>query len=205
MLRRLVQQQQRGLLRQRPRQNHALLFAARKLIHPPVAQRVRAHLSQRVSGQQAIFVGFKSQPLAVGIAPLQHVFPDAQRKQQLAFLLHQRDALRARAQIEVADFDAVHFDAPGKRPLDSGEQFQQGRFSAGVRTEDGDQFLLLRLEARGAEREFRRRPVRGRVGVAGLLDFQAHARSRERQSSRASEDEPLPATELIAPSSASSK
>ena len=61
MLRGLIQQQQRRLLRQRPRQNHALLFAAGKMVHPAIAQRIRAHLRERVSRQQAILLGFESQ------------------------------------------------------------------------------------------------------------------------------------------------
>ena len=56
VLRRLVEQQQRGLLRERSRQNHALLLAARELLHPAVAQRVRPDLGESISGEQAIFL-----------------------------------------------------------------------------------------------------------------------------------------------------
>ena len=120
MLRRLIEQKQRRLLRQRTRQNHPLFFSARKLIHPTVAQFVGAHLCQRISGQQAIRLGFKTQPLPIGIAPLQHVFPHAQRKQQFTFLRHQRDTLCARSQFQLAHFLAIHFHA-------SRQRFQQAR------------------------------------------------------------------------------
>ena len=125
VLRGLIEQQQGRLLRQRPRQNHALLLTAGKLIHPAVAQRIGADLRQRISGEQAIFLRFKAQTAAVRIAALQHVFPHAQRKQQFAFLLHQRDALRARSQIELADFRSANLDAPREWLFESREQPQQ--------------------------------------------------------------------------------
>jgi hypothetical protein len=56
------------------------------------------------------------------------------------------DLLRAGAQSSALTSDAVHFHAPRKRLDQSGEQFQQRRFSAGVRSQDRHQLALLRLE-----------------------------------------------------------
>ena len=50
MQRGLVEQDQPRLLRQRPRQNHALFFAAGKFAHRALRQMLRAHLREGVAG-----------------------------------------------------------------------------------------------------------------------------------------------------------
>ena len=107
------------------------------------------------------------------VAPLQHVIAGAHRKDQRAFLLHHRDALRARARIQTAGVETVQFDAPGKRrDRRRTINLQQRRFAARIRPQDRDQFALARLKRGGLERKHAERSLLARVGVAGLLDVE---------------------------------
>jgi hypothetical protein len=107
MLRRLVEQEKRSLLRHGARENHALLLAAGELVHPAFAERVGAHLREAVRGEDNVFCGFEAKPLAVRIAALQHVLPNVDREEKFALLLYEGDALRAGAKIESAEVDAI--------------------------------------------------------------------------------------------------
>ena len=60
MQRRFIEKKQQRLLGQRPRQDHALLFAAGDLVHPAVAEVLAANLGERVAGNQQVVFGFKA-------------------------------------------------------------------------------------------------------------------------------------------------
>src|SRR2546427_5979952 len=107
MKRGLVQKQEQRLLRQRPRQNHALFFTAGNLLKQPIAQIPRADLPQRVLRDGNVGGCLEAQPALVGMAALQDELPCAHRIQELAFLLHHGDALRAYARFQAARFEAV--------------------------------------------------------------------------------------------------
>ena len=147
MLSRLIEQEQRGLLGESAGEDHALFFAAGKLVHPAIAQSFRAHLRKGVPGEKAIFLGFETEALSVRIAALQDVFPDAQGEEEFAFLLHEGDVLGASAEIERADFVVVHLNAARERLFQSGDETQEGGFAAGIGAENGDQFALAGLES----------------------------------------------------------
>ena len=80
------------------------------------------------------------------VPPLQHVIARPHRKDQRAFLLHHGNALRARARLEFAGFEAIELDAAGKRRDGARNQLQQRGFSAGIGPEDGNQLALARLK-----------------------------------------------------------
>jgi len=113
--RRFIEQEQNGLLRERPRQNDALFFAARDFVHPAIAQMFRADLRQGIVGDDDVFFGGKTQTFSVRVASLQNVFAGARRKEQRAFLVHDGDALGARARVEPRGFETFELDASGKR------------------------------------------------------------------------------------------
>src|SRR5580698_11600743 len=172
MQRRLVQQQQHRLLRQRPRQHDALLFAARDLIHPAIRQVPGRDLRQRVPRDRHVIRALELQRPAVGVPPLQHKFPSVRRKQQRTLLLHHRDPLRAHARRQRMRRLAVQQYATRKRRLRPRDQFQQRRFSARVRPEDRHNLAGLRLKAARLQRENWCLVRIRRIRVANLLDAQ---------------------------------
>src|SRR5260370_23769337 len=90
------------------------------------------------------------------MASLQDVVTGANRKNEVAFLLHERNALGAGAYVEMAGFETVEFHAAGKRSDGSGNQAQQGGFAAGVRAEYGYEGALACLTRRGFQSKGRR-------------------------------------------------
>src|SRR5208337_2117156 len=74
----------------------------------------------------------------------------------------------------------IEEDAAGKRLQRARNQLEQSGFSAGVRSEDGHEFAGPGVEAEGFESEKRRLRGVGRIGVADLLDAEAHVRGGAR-------------------------
>ena len=108
----LVKQDQPRLLRQRPRQNHALLLAAGKLAHSAAREMLRAHLSKRVARDFDVFLAGKSQRVPIWIAALQNKISGQRRIDGRTFLVDHGDTLRARPNIEAAGFFSIKLDAP---------------------------------------------------------------------------------------------
>ena len=103
----LVQQKDQGLLCKGARQHDALLFSSGKFVDPPVPQVLGADLAKRVRRDYKILFAFKPQRTPMRMPALQDVISGAHRKDQWAFLLHQSDALRARAHIQAAGFKTI--------------------------------------------------------------------------------------------------
>src|ERR1700730_9721342 len=95
MQRGLVEQEQQRLLAQSSRKDDALPFAAGDLVHPAIAEILRADLCESVAGDQAVVFIFEAQRSAVGMAALQDKLPSSGGKEQRSFLQYHGDALRA--------------------------------------------------------------------------------------------------------------
>ena len=76
---------------------------------------VGTHLNQCVAGDGVVFFFLKPQRAAVRVAALQHVVAGACGEDQLAFLLHDGDALRSGSRVQAAGFKAVQLHAAGQR------------------------------------------------------------------------------------------
>src|ERR1700692_4417316 len=100
MQRWLIEQDQSWLLRQRARQNDALLLAAGKFIHRAIGQVLRAYLRESLLSDDHIF--FRGEPQSAGIrmASLQNVVTGNRGVNHRRFLLHHSDTLRTRARLE---------------------------------------------------------------------------------------------------------
>ncbi len=138
----------------------------------PIAQIRRADLPQRILCDGNVGGCLEAQPALVGMPALQDEFPCAHRIQELAFLLHHGDALRAYPRFQAAGFEAVELHAARKRLEDPGDQLQQSGLSARVAPQDGHDLPLARLKGGSLERKHRSRVFAGGVGEAGLLDAQ---------------------------------
>jgi len=75
MQRRLIEQNQPRLLRQRTRQDNALLFAAGQFPNRPVGEVLGTHLRERVTCNRDVFGAREMQRPAVRMAPLQNEIP----------------------------------------------------------------------------------------------------------------------------------
>ncbi len=182
--RRLVQQQQFRLLRQRPRQNHALLFSAREFLHQALAQVGGAGGDQGLARNLHIAGAFKPQQPHVDVSPLQHERQHPDGKQQRAFLLHHGDAPRPLPPGQGSHRPTVQQHGPAFRRQQPGQQLQQRGLARGVGPDDGQQLAAAdgevhRLEPKlpVAERDsprFQRHrcglPMRGQLGCH-LLSF----------------------------------
>ena len=170
--RRLIEQQQQRLLRQRSRQHDALLLAARHLIHPAIRQMRRSHLRERILRDRHVVRALKLQRSAVRVPPLEHKFPRTRRKQQRTLLLHHRNTLRTNPRRQRMRRLAVQQNTARKRRLRACDQFQQRRFPARVRPENRHDFAGPRLKAARLQREQRRLRRIWRIRVADLFDAQ---------------------------------
>ncbi len=112
MQRRLVEQNQPRLLRQRPRQDDALFFAAGKLPNRPAGQMLGAHLRERVARDRDIFRCREAQRPAIRVPPLQDKITSPRGVQDGAFLVHHRDSLRASPRVEPAGLLPIEFPVP---------------------------------------------------------------------------------------------
>jgi len=72
--------------------------------------------------------------------------------------------------------EAIQEDAARQRLQRARNQLEQSGFPAGVGSEDGHEFAGLGVEAQGFEGEERGLGGVRRVGVADLLDAEAHVR-----------------------------
>ncbi len=76
--------------------------------------------------------------------------------------------------------ETVQKNAAGERFERAGNQFEERGFAAGVGAENGDEFTGLGLKAEGFKGEERGLRWIGSVGVADLLDAEAHIGVRAR-------------------------
>src|SRR6266481_1440074 len=171
---RLIQKQKQGLLRKGACEDDALLFAPGKLVHPAVAEMIGPDLRESIAGDDQIVFGFEAQRAAVGVPPLQDKFPRSGGKQKATFLLHHGDALSTHARCERVRDESIQKNAAGERLESAGDQFQESGFTAGVWTQNGNDFSGPRLEAGCFQREQRRLRGIGGVRVANLLDAQTN-------------------------------
>ena len=170
----LVEEEKLGLLREGAGENGALALAAGKFVHAAVGEMLRTDLREGFLGHEAIGFIFEAQAAAIGVAALQDVFPNVQRKQQIAFLMHDGDALGAFAERQIGGQLAVEFDAAGERLGFAAEDAKKGGFAAGVGAEDADDFALAGGKGDRAESEIGSGLGRGGIGVAGLFDDEAN-------------------------------
>src|SRR5580704_6239735 len=139
-----------------------------------------ADLRERILRERDVFFIGQVERATVWVASLKNEFPGARGENEWSVLLNHGNALRARARVERANFNAVEQNAAGKRRKRTGDQLQQRGFAAGVRPENRDELALARLKASGAERERRNLPASGGICVAGLLDGEARHVVRQR-------------------------
>src|SRR5690242_13805450 len=178
---RFIEQQEQRLLRQGAGKNDALFFAAGDLVHPPVGELGGTDLLESVFRDEHVIRGFETQRAAVRVAALKNKFPDVRGKKQTALLLYHGDALGARPRAEGMNDEPVEKNAPGERLEDAGNQLEESRLAAGVGAENGHDFAGARLKAGGFQSEERSlRGIRG-IGVADLLDGEAHFAAQARR------------------------
>jgi hypothetical protein len=115
MQRGFIEEKKQRLLREGARQDDALLFAARDLIHKTVAEMLRADLGKRVARDEHVLFCFETQRTAIGMSALKNKFPGARGEEQRAFLLDHGDALAARSVRKRMCYEAVQKYAAGKR------------------------------------------------------------------------------------------
>ena len=112
---RLIKQEKQRLLSQSARENHALLFSTRDLVHRAVAQIGGPDLGESIFGDHDVVIRFEPQRAAMGMAALENKFPDARGEEQKTFLLNNSDALRARSRRERMGDKSVEKNSTGKR------------------------------------------------------------------------------------------
>src|SRR6266403_1803020 len=170
----LIEQQKQRLLSQGAREDDALLFSTGNLIHPAVAEISGADLGQGVFRDQDIVLRFEPQRAAMGMAALQDEFPGACGEEQSALLLDHGNALRAGAWGKRLSDESVEQNPSGQGGEGAGDQMQQGGFTAGVWSENSDDFARPGLKTCRFQRE--KRGLRGicRIGVTDLFDAQAY-------------------------------
>jgi hypothetical protein len=127
----LVQQQQVGPRRQRPRQRHALLLAAGKLVRRAPRGMAQAHQFQHL-GHAGVALGAQQMAHAEG-----HVVAHRQVREQRVVLEHHADAARLGLHMGgvVGQQAAVHAHAAGTHPLQPGHRTQQRRLAAARRAD----------------------------------------------------------------------
>src|SRR6266566_3597848 len=170
----LIEQQKQRLLSQSAREDHALFFSAGNLIHPAVAEIGGTDLSQGVFRDQDIVFRFEPQRAPMGMAALQDEFPGARGEEQSALLLDYGDALRAGARRKRLSDESVEQNPSGQGRESAGDQMQQRGFTAGVWSENGDDFAGPGLKTCRFQSE--KGGLRGicRIGVTDLFDAQAY-------------------------------
>ena len=139
----LVHQQDRRVGRQRARQAHALLHAARQFVGVAGGPHGQAHLLQRGTGGGLAF----AQRHAGQLQPEGGVLQHRQMRQQRERLEHHADVLAAEvAQLLVVvlrDVLAVDHDAAGRRLDQAVEHAHQGRFARARQAHDDEDFARL--------------------------------------------------------------
>jgi hypothetical protein len=114
MQRGLVEKNQPRLLRQRSRQDDALLFAPGKFPNRPACKVLSANLCECIAGNCDVLRSCEAQRPSVRVPPLQDKISCPGRIEDGALLVHNCDALRASPRVEPVGFLAIKLDAPGK-------------------------------------------------------------------------------------------
>ncbi len=148
---RLVEQQHRGPVHERPRQRHALLLPARQLARLGPLPPAQLHQLQRLGHARADLV-----PVHLpALEPEGHVVLHVQ-------VLEQRVALEDRVHVSPVGRHRLHRlaleeDAALGGLLEPGHHPQRGGLAAAGRAEQREELALLHLEVRGPSRPWRRR------------------------------------------------
>ena len=173
----LVEQEQRRVDRERPRQQHALALAARKLVQPALLPRRAFGVGQRLVDARFV-VRCRRAEQAERRQPAEvHDFAHGQLAAGLALLRQPRDPARALAQRPLRERHATELHRAGVDRLQAGEHPQQGRLAGPVRADDGGP-AGCHCEAHVAQR------LGAAERHAHVLSLQARHASRRRCSSQ---------------------
>src|ERR1700756_2547187 len=160
---RLVEQQDLGIVGERPRDRRALLHAAGELFRPMIFKAGEADLNNEfVCDLAAIRLGDSALAQAE-----RDVVPHGQPGKE-------RVGLKHHAAIRAGSFDLAPIEnhAAAARPVKPGDNAQQGGFSAARWTEDGDEVIVADAEIDGLERPRRRVAGSCGEGAGHLIDLQ---------------------------------
>ena len=162
---RLVEQQQRGRLRQRRGNHDALLLAAAQLVKRAIGQVRRAGGGQRLARNADVVGPFDGEHAEVRVAAHQHDLDRGVLEGEFGFLRHDRDAPRHVAARQAIERLVAEQDAAGRRPPRAAQQAQQRGLAGAVRAENADERAFGQADADAVDDE---RAV-GRVAKGNLF------------------------------------
>ena len=147
----LVQQEQRALLGQSPRQQHPLQFPAGKLPHAARGQSGGSGGGQGLSDGGVVPPSVAAQPGKVGIAPQQDHLTHTQAGRTFRALRHHGRQPGAFARTQAIQRPVRQTYAAALGPQHAGNATQQGGFAAAVRSQQGHAFAAARCQAHAAQ------------------------------------------------------
>ena len=152
---RLVEQQQRRILRQQRRQPHALAFAAGQRGDVVVGQRAQVHRVQRGMRDAAVVRALPGPAAQVRMAAEQHHVGDAGAEGIVLRLRQQAALARQLAHRPVGQRLALEHDASGTRRAQPGQRVQQRGLAAAVGPQHAPQFAAMHLQVEGVDQRAR--------------------------------------------------
>ena len=133
---RLVHEQHVGVLRQRPRERHALLHPARELVRTSPLEAAQVHALEQV---------VRLPP------PLGALLHAAQLQGQLD-VLRRRQPREKRSFLEHQRHATLNLEPAARRRFQAGEHVQQRAFARAGRTDDADELARLQVEGHVLQR-----------------------------------------------------
>ena len=152
MDRRLVEDEDRRVLRDGHRQEHELALAERQLAGVAAEQVPHAHAVDRRGDRRAIGRAEAADRVLVRQAPEGHHLLDGRRERQARQLRDDREAAGDGEAIERRDRGAGQLDRAGSRLDEAGDRSEQRRLAGPVRADEGDPVTALDGEVDVADR-----------------------------------------------------
>ena len=172
---RLVGQDQRGVVDERPRDGHALLLAARQAVGKA---RARGRRGRPARAGRARAPRPARRRTAVQLERQQQVLLDGEQRDQVEELEDEADVAapeaRARVLVERGEIGAVDHHAARRRAVDAGDQVEQRRLAGAAPPDQHDD-----LPARDRDRDVAQHGALGIAFAVGLADVE-RARRRAR-------------------------
>ena len=144
--RRLVEHQGRRLLRQRPRQQHALALAARQLAERARRQLEDAGVGHGALGGGDVGGGLEAERAEPRASAHEHDLERRERELERLVLQHGGDQARALARRQRREIALVDGDLAGRRRQQAEQEARQRRLAGAVGAEDADELAAPDIE-----------------------------------------------------------